>query len=270
MVVTKKGEVKQYPAGKNLFTMGEPGGDLIVIKSGSIAIYKSNEKGEEVEISRMGPGEMLGVMTIFSCSARTATARVIEDAEILHISKEQIHKLMTSCPSWLKSICKDLIARVNIANDKYIEQVALAKQSESTLISPTKIACQISRGIQQFSDLLAEETDGEMSIPISDAVKATLKILCYSPKVTNYVIDGFVKVGLMPPVTKTNRMTLSQVKTLARYSDFVNETKSQKGRQARLEISSKDRRYFWLLIDVSKKLAVSAEKEVRFCSIAAV
>ena len=41
-------ETVEYPAGKTIFTVGEPGGDLIIVQSGKVGVYKQDEKGKEV------------------------------------------------------------------------------------------------------------------------------------------------------------------------------------------------------------------------------
>ena len=69
------GNTKTFQEGKYIFRIGEPGGSLIVIKKGKVLLLKHNSKGEEIEISTIGPGDLIGSMTILSGSPRNSSCK---------------------------------------------------------------------------------------------------------------------------------------------------------------------------------------------------
>src|SRR5579863_9042492 len=75
---------KKYPKGSTLFVEGMAGEVLYIIKTGKVDICKKTEKGEFV-IASLGSGEFLGELSIIDEGKRSATARVVEDSELIVI-----------------------------------------------------------------------------------------------------------------------------------------------------------------------------------------
>ena len=251
---------EKFAEGKTIFTIGDPGGDLIVIKSGRIGIYKLNEYGKEIEIAQMGPGEILGAMTLFSAEARTATARALELSELTRVPRPQVDKLINSCPVWVKLVTKDLIARVNIANKKYVEAVKGQEQSESSVISKVKIACQIARGLKLYQE--STQADGA-EINIKKALNSIRAVLCYHHSIITDVTSAFEKAGFFP-VGKSSADTISksEILEIGKFADFVNEIKQDKSLQKRGKLTSRERKQLWAFLEFVEKIGSPPEKEV--------
>lgn len=251
--------VVKYCAGKVLFSIGDPGGDLIVVKKGLIGIFKVDKKGNETEIAQLGPGELMGAMTVFSCSARTATARAIEDSEVYQVPSPQVEKMMMTCPPWLKIITKDLIARVDIANEKYISKTKELEAMPSLVVSQNKIACQLARGILQFGKHYVKERGGKTVIPVHKAIESTLKVLCYHNKATRKIIDHVIKIGFLSRYDEKTYLTVDSVEDFAKYSDFVNDIQSSQKAAKILGVTAKERRQLKKLLNIVSHLEMDRE-----------
>jgi CRP/FNR family cyclic AMP-dependent transcriptional regulator len=83
----------QAPRGTVIFRQGDPGDSMFVIERGRVRIVFSFE-GPPAEVTVLEPGDFFGELSLLSGAARTATAEVIEDAELLVIRHETFAMMM--------------------------------------------------------------------------------------------------------------------------------------------------------------------------------
>ncbi len=74
---------REYAANTTLLRQGETGVGLFVITSGTVSITQHQEGGEEREIARLGPSEVLGEMSLLDDLPRSATATAAEPTRAL-------------------------------------------------------------------------------------------------------------------------------------------------------------------------------------------
>jgi CRP-like cAMP-binding protein len=82
-------------AGKDLFREGDQGDGLYLVVSGEINVIKLGAGGEIV-LAKMGPGAVLGEMSLITSDARSATGRAVGDAIVLHLPAAQFRTLVDS------------------------------------------------------------------------------------------------------------------------------------------------------------------------------
>lgn len=99
----------RVPAGETIFREGSLGGCAYVIGSGLVEILVSRNGGEML-LARRGPGEVLGEMAMIDERPRSATARAVEDCELIRISREQIHNRIRNTDPVLR-MCLGVILR---------------------------------------------------------------------------------------------------------------------------------------------------------------
>jgi EAL domain-containing protein (putative c-di-GMP-specific phosphodiesterase class I) len=86
------------PAGSPLFAEGETGSCAFLVASGRVEIFVTRD-GCRVNLAERGPGEIVGEMAILDRRPRSASARAVEDCELVVIAQEQIaHRLAESDP----------------------------------------------------------------------------------------------------------------------------------------------------------------------------
>jgi CRP-like cAMP-binding protein len=81
-----------------IFVEKMQGESLFLIESGSISLTKMVTEGMEKRLSRLGPGETFGELAVIDGGTRVVTARVIEDAETLILSREGLTRLSQEHP----------------------------------------------------------------------------------------------------------------------------------------------------------------------------
>jgi CRP-like cAMP-binding protein len=89
---------RRFEQGSLIFVEKMQGESLFLIESGSISLTKMVTEGMEKRLSRLGPGETFGELAVIDGGTRVVTARVIEDAETLILSREGLTRLSQEHP----------------------------------------------------------------------------------------------------------------------------------------------------------------------------
>ena len=79
------GRVRRHPVGSMLFLEGDDSHGVLILMSGTVKLTVLALDGREVVLDLRGAGEILGEMSALDGAPRSATATVIEEAEILTI-----------------------------------------------------------------------------------------------------------------------------------------------------------------------------------------
>lgn len=101
---------QEVPAGQVLFTQGDPGDALYIVRSGSIEIAVQTGGHEEVSVATLDPGDFLGEMSIFDLAPRSATCRARESATVLRLNEEDFSELISAEPTAAISIMYRMLA----------------------------------------------------------------------------------------------------------------------------------------------------------------
>lgn len=88
-------EIK-VPAGTEIFKQGEIGDRCYLIRTGQIEIVAKNNEGEERRLALLKPPTLFGEATLITQTPRNATARAIEDCELLMLRNEYLSELIES------------------------------------------------------------------------------------------------------------------------------------------------------------------------------
>ena len=75
-----------FQPGELIFGEGAPGGAAYIIERGEVDISCLRD-GRMVRLGLLGAGEIFGEMALIDDSPRTATARAIEETEVLTVSR---------------------------------------------------------------------------------------------------------------------------------------------------------------------------------------
>lgn len=90
---------KKISEGMAIFVENMPGESLYLIVSGTVRISKMISEGEEKTLIVLGPDDFFGEMAIIDGAARSATARVIENAHLLALKKADFELLCKNHPA---------------------------------------------------------------------------------------------------------------------------------------------------------------------------
>jgi NADH dehydrogenase len=87
----------RFGAGEVILREGEPGSRFYMIRDGEVEIYhRDPESGEEVAISRLGPGKYFGEVALLHGGERMASVRAVTDVNVVSIDRGDFQTLVTS------------------------------------------------------------------------------------------------------------------------------------------------------------------------------
>ena len=82
-------------AGTPVFEKGSPSEALYVVLSGEVRIFDTVD-GEVKEVSRLGPGDSFGELSLLLQTTHTKNAEAVEDSELMVIPEESFQELLDS------------------------------------------------------------------------------------------------------------------------------------------------------------------------------
>lgn len=96
---------------------GEPGGSLFMILSGRVKVSKVAPNGKDSILAFMGPGEVLGEMTLIDGSPRSASVEALETTRVLEVQRRDFLPLLERNPSTAVWIIELLCKRLRATSD---------------------------------------------------------------------------------------------------------------------------------------------------------
>lgn len=117
-VVANELTTEQYVAGERVFDIREQGDHMYIIETGAIGISLHPQPHVKKFVAKLGPGECFGEMGMFDEQPRSATAHVLEDAQLLVLEKSRLKALIGHYPELSLGILRSLSMRLREANAK--------------------------------------------------------------------------------------------------------------------------------------------------------
>lgn len=103
--------------GERLFDEGEPGDALYLVLTGKVKITRTSADGRENLIVLMGPGDMLGELSLFDPGPRTATATGVVDSELASLDHAELSAWLLDQPAGAALLLQVLARRLRLSNE---------------------------------------------------------------------------------------------------------------------------------------------------------
>ena len=117
-----------YPIGKMVFEQNTTRKNLYIIYSGALELFKNTVFGEEKRITNFREGDVLGEGVFMDDSPHSASARIVEDAEIFLINKKDFDELSVEHPTigmkMLSRISQIIAKRMRQTSSKIVNEAA--------------------------------------------------------------------------------------------------------------------------------------------------
>lgn len=150
------------PAGTLLFREGEPGTEMYVIQSGKVRLTRTI-RGVEKTLADLPAGEFFGEMSIINEKPRTASAVVLEDAQLLVLDPRTFEAMIKANTEIAVRMIRKLAGRLDIANAQ-IENLLLGDANSRIVHAMLTMSHNAPRGpdgavrLSTHADALAEHT----------------------------------------------------------------------------------------------------------------
>ena len=155
---------KFYHRGSLMFIEGESSTEMFIIRSGCVRILK--QEGENtIELAQLGPGSVLGELSLLDHQPRSATAQVLEDTSVTVIDEELFTRTLNNIPNWLENIIKLVVKRL---------RDTMKKTGDDIVIKSIGGVIQI---LLLLSESVAEKTSEQKELLVSIVKEQVLAIV---------------------------------------------------------------------------------------------
>ena len=91
-------ETMRLPPERKLYREDDEADCAYIVVRGSIKLYREHEDGGRVEITTVGPGEILGEMALIAETQRLTSADAATDAEVLRLNRSMFRRILEEYP----------------------------------------------------------------------------------------------------------------------------------------------------------------------------
>lgn len=109
-------------AGSRLFSKGDPGDHLYLVRSGLIRIGVLAAHGREITYALMKPGQLFGEIALLDNGPRSTDASAMEDTVLIAIGRQKVLNFLRSDPDQMLRMLATLCQRVRKA-DQLLEDI---------------------------------------------------------------------------------------------------------------------------------------------------
>jgi CRP/FNR family cyclic AMP-dependent transcriptional regulator len=95
--LAEKIDLLRYSAGQAVFSYGDPGHALYIVRSGEVEIYVKNDQGEKIVLETSQPGDLFGEVALLDSGPRTAWVVALRETELLRLDREHFEAYVRQC-----------------------------------------------------------------------------------------------------------------------------------------------------------------------------
>jgi CRP-like cAMP-binding protein len=106
-----------FSTGQFIFLEGHKDFHFYIIEEGRVEIF-TNDGGNYIKISEIGPGESFGEFAMLDRSPRSASARAITEVCVVKVSEQGFEELLAQIPGWASSMLKSFAIRLKSMNER--------------------------------------------------------------------------------------------------------------------------------------------------------
>ncbi len=122
--------IKKYNAKEILFYEGDEPKYLYVLLQGTLKVYKTNHKGQQIFLHQFYPGGLVAELAHFENIPYPATAEFTSNSEVLRIDYAALEKDFFKNPEISMEIIKSLIAKHKILIEIIQKEVILTAEAK--------------------------------------------------------------------------------------------------------------------------------------------
>ena len=116
---------RTYRKGQLLFVENDPGESLIILRRGSVAVFRTSPTGERAVLTVMRPPDVLGEVSLLDGAPRSLSAEALEDCTALALSRPAFIELVHANAKILDAVMRSLGTLIRRLTDQNADHVFL-------------------------------------------------------------------------------------------------------------------------------------------------
>src|SRR5260221_5531185 len=110
-------------AGQMTISQGDPGGTMFLVKAGRVQLFLRDRLGEYVDLGIIEQDGLFGELSLLDNEPRSASARAIENTELIIIDRNDLELLVKAHPDAALNMMEMLGHRVRASNSLVQDRV---------------------------------------------------------------------------------------------------------------------------------------------------
>jgi len=198
-IITDLAHRKSFDKDQLIFSQGDEGDALYGVASGRVRIFAADDKGHEIFLNILGPGDTFGEIALLDGLPRTASAMATAASTLVIIPRLQFLKRLEVDPGLSEHLMRLLCERLRWVSDLVEESAFLA--------GPARVAKRLANLVETFGRPASE---GGREVSISQAELG--RFLGISRQVINQYLRGWSEKGWIE--LKRGRIVVHNVEAL--------------------------------------------------------
>lgn len=169
--------------GELVFTESEPGDRLYVVREGKVKLVRRSSDGRENLLTVVGPGEMLGELSLFDPGPRTSSAVAVTDTVVLELDRDQLTDWLNQHPSVALHLLQALARRLRRTTEAHADLVF------------SDVPGRVARALLDLSNRFGEPMDGAVHVPHDLTQVELAQLVGASRETVNKSLGEFAQRG---------------------------------------------------------------------------
>lgn len=113
---------------------GTKGGSLFIITSGAVQVTKRTPRNADIEVTRLGAGDVIGEMSLLTGEPRTATVVALVPVTAIEVTKENLAPILREVPELSDKFAEVMLDR-RLESDEFLKSMRRSDQAASDFVS---------------------------------------------------------------------------------------------------------------------------------------
>jgi CRP/FNR family cyclic AMP-dependent transcriptional regulator len=170
---------QSFESGELIFTQGDRGDAMFIIRSGLVKIYNQGEGGKELTLNVYGQGEFFGEFSLIDGEPRSASAEAIDRTESLVLRNQDLIAILSEHPEIAVSLMRGLVFRLRYTTE-YAEDLAFLS-----------VNGRVASRLLELMDRYGEPSDTGVEIGVPVTVPQLAGRAVAPPEIVQRILDFF-------------------------------------------------------------------------------
>ena len=169
--------------GETLFNEGDSGDRLYILLSGKVKLGHASADGRENLLAVLGPGEIVGELTLFDPGPRSTTATAVAPTELLTLDHNHLMEIVEANPTLAKHMLRALAQRLRRTNESLSDLVF------------SDVPGRVAKALLDLADRFGTSTDKGVHVPHDLTQEELAQLVGASRETVNKSLAEFVSRG---------------------------------------------------------------------------
>jgi CRP/FNR family cyclic AMP-dependent transcriptional regulator len=199
---------KTVRSGTSVMSAEQPGETVYIVLSGCIKIHVEQPNGTNVTLAILGPGDVIGEMSLLDGTGRSADVLALENTTLLWMDRDAFEECLRNMPGVTANMMRILCNRLRYAGQQI--------QALASMDVQGRVARQILDFAQRYGDVTP---DGDVLIPIRLTQSDLASLVGASRERVNKILAIAKRNGHLS-VDRDYHITVHNHQALARQCQF--------------------------------------------------